>query len=50
MLIAALAWQLECIEDACTSHGTQPEDLAQQVLKLIGADEDEIAAAAAALD
>lgn len=39
--------QLECIEDACTNGAT--DELAQKVLKLLGADEDEIAAAAAAI-
>ena len=41
--------QLECIEEVCTTHANQPDDLAQQVLKLLGADEDEIATASAAL-
>ena len=44
-----LSRQLERIEEVCTTHGVQPDDLAQQVLKLLGADEDEIAAATATL-
>ena len=40
--------KLECIEDACTSLA--PEELAPAVIKLLGADEDEVAAASAALD
>jgi hypothetical protein len=39
--------QLECIEDACAT--CEPTELAQKVVQLLGADEDEVTAAATAI-